>query len=261
MKSLALPGFRLALGVTALWLGLIVVVPLTALALVAASNTVEGFWNTAFSARALAAYRLTFGVALAAALVNGALGLLIAWILVRYAFPGKRIVDALIDIPFALPTAITGLAFASLYSYNGFIPIGSGRIAIVIVLTFISLPFVVRTVQPVLEDLGADAEEAALSLGASRWQTFRLVILPNIVPALLTGIALAFARAIGEYGSIIFVSGNIPFESEIASLLIVGQLEQYKYAGAAAIAVVLLAASFAANGLINVLAQWSRRHE
>jgi sulfate transport system permease protein len=256
MKRVPLPGFRLALGATAAWLGLIVVIPLAALAFVAASNSAEGFWSTAFSPRAIAAYQLTFGVALGAAIVNAFLGLLLAWILVRYSFPGKKLVDALIDIPFALPTAITGLAFATLYTST----LGSGRFAIVVVLTFISLPFVVRTLQPVLEDLGTDAEEAALSLGASRWQTFRLIILPSILPALLTGVALAFARSIGEYGSVIFVSGNIPFESEIASLLIVGQLEQFKYAGAAAIAVVLLAASFALNGVINLLAQWSRRH-
>jgi sulfate transport system permease protein len=253
------------MGATLASLTFIVLLPLAGLFVVASSMTAEEFWSTVTSPRALAAYQITFGGALAAALINGFVGLVLAWVLVRYTFPGKRVIDALIDIPFALPTAVTGLAFASLYSQNGWLgqvglALVNSRISIVVVLTFISLPFVVRTLQPVLEDLGTDSEEAALSLGAGRWQTFRLVVLPHLIPALLTGVALAFARSVGEYGSVVFVSGNIPFQTEIASILILEQLEQYRYAGAAAIAVVLLVASFAINGLINVLALRSRRH-
>lgn len=270
MSRRTLPGFRRTMGATLVWLGLLVLVPLASLFFMAASLSPAEFWGAVSSPRALAAYRITFGASLAAALLSGAIGLLLAWVLVRYHFPGRNLIDGLIDIPFALPTAVAGLTFATLYGPEGWFgrllaPLGLELVhtpaAVVWVLTFVSLPFVVRAVEPVLADLGPETEEAARSLGATRWQTFRYVIFPSVMPALLTGVALAFARAVGEYGSVIFVSGNIPFRTEIASVLIVHHLEQYKYGAAAAVAVVLLAASFLINGAINLLSRWSRRHE
>lgn len=264
------PGFRWTLGATLLWLGLIVLAPLGSLFVAASELTPAGAWRIVSAPRALAAYRLTFGAALIAALANGAIGFLIAWVLERRPFPGRRLVDALIDIPFALPTAVAGLTYASLYGEHGWIgrflaPLGIRAVhnppAIVLVLTFVSLPFVVRTLQPVIESLGVESEEAARSLGASRGQTFRWVVFPSLLPALLTGMTLAFARAVGEYGSIVFVSGNIPYETEIASLLIVGHLEEYDFAGASAVAVVLLSASLAINGAVTLLSRWGRRHD
>lgn len=265
-----LPGFKLTMGATLAWLLLIVLIPLSSAFVTASSLSFRAFWEAVANPQAIAAYKVTFGAALVAALVNGAVGLLLAWVLVRYEFPGKNVLNSLIDIPFALPTAVAGLTYASLYAADGWIgrflhPLGieavHSRLAVVVVLTFVSLPFVVRSVQPVLEDMGAEAEEAAGSLGATRWQTFRWVTFPTLAPALLTGVALAFARAVGEYGSVIFVSGNKPYETEIAPLLIMHKLEQFKFADAAAIAVVLLFASFLINGAINVLSRWSRRYE
>lgn len=270
MAARTLPGFRLTMGATLAWLALIVLIPLASLFVTASSLSLGEFWKVVWSPRAVAAYKLTFGAALVAALANGVIGLLLAWVLVRYRFPGRNLVDGLIDIPFALPTAVAGLTFASLYAEQGWIgrflvPLGIKAVhtplAVGVVLVFVSLPFVVRAVQPVLEDLGTESEEAAESLGATRAQSFRWVIFPSLLPALLTGIALAFARAVGEYGSIVFVSGNIPYKTEIASLLIMGQLEEYNFAGAAAIAVVLLFASLLVNGAINLLSRWGRRHE
>jgi sulfate/thiosulfate transport system permease protein len=269
MTRRTLPGFRLTMGATLAWLGILVLIPLASVFVSASALTWEGFWRVVASPRALASYRLTFGASLIAALVNGGVGLLLAWVLVRYDFPGRRLVDALIDIPFALPTAVAGLAYSSLYAADGWIgrflsPLGikavHSRLAVVIVLVFVSLPFVVRSLQPVLEDLGREPEDAADSLGATRWQTFRWVTFPALAPALLTGVALAFARAVGEYGSVVFVSGNLPMKTEIAPLLIMGQLEQFSFAGASAIAVVLLLTSFLINGAVNLLSRWSKRH-
>ena len=263
-----IPGFGLTLGFTLFYLSTIVLLPLTAVFLRAAGMGWADFAAVAFSDRALAAYRLSFGAALIAALVNGVFGLLTAWVLVRYSFPAKRIVGAIVDLPFALPTAVAGIALTALYASNGWIgswlePLGIQvafqPLGVTVALVFIGLPFVVRTVEPVLEDLGVDVEEAAASLGATRWQTFRRVILPTILPALATGFALAFARGVGEYGSVIFIAGNMPYKSEIAPLLIVTQLEQYNYAGATAIAVVMLVVSFAALLGINLLQAWGRR--
>lgn len=257
-----LPGMRLSLGITTAYLGLFVVIPLVACFAKSVSLSPGEFLAAVNTPRARAAYALTFGCSFAAAGINLALGLVIAWVLVRYEFPFKRLADSLVDLPFALPTAVAGLVYASLYVPSGWfgqflVPMGIKgaytRFGIVLVLTFIGLPFVVRTVQPVLESFDADSEEAAASLGATRWQTFSRVLFPPLVPALTTGFALAFARALGEYGSVIFVSGNIPFRTEIAPKLIVEQLEQYAYAEATAIAAVLLLASFALLGIINLL--------
>ena len=262
-----LPGLTLSLGYTIFYLSLLVLVPIAACFLKASSLTFEEFWAAVWTDRARAAYLLTFGAAFVAAVANAVLGLLLAWVLVRYTFPGKRIVDSLIDLPLALPTAVGGLVYASLYVKKGWlgqylVPLGIqaaySRLAIVLVLVFIGLPFVVRTVQPVLEDLDAEAEEAAASLGASRWQSFRRVILPPLYPALLTGFALAFARSLGEYGSVVFVSGNMPYKTEIAPVLIVARLQEFAYGEATAIAVVLLAISFAMLVLINLLERWSK---
>lgn len=270
MKRQNIPGFKTTMGVTLFWLGLIVLVPLSSVVWTSWSLTWSEFWRTVWSPRAVAAYKLTFGASLAAAGVNAGIGLLIAWVLARYEFFGKNIMNALIDVPFALPTAVAGLTYSSLYASNGWFgrflhPLGieavHTRLAVGIVLTFISLPFVVRTLQPVFEDLGADSEEAAQSLGATRWQTFRFVIFPSILPALLTGVALAFARAVGEYGSVVFVSGNLPMKTQIAPLLIMEKLEEFNFPGASAIALVLLVASFIINGGINVLSKWSKRYE
>ncbi|MDW7711713.1 MAG: sulfate ABC transporter permease subunit CysT [Deferrisomatales bacterium] len=264
-----LPGFGPALGFTVAYLGLIVLLPLSALLLKAASVSWPEFWGTVSSPRVVASLRVTFGAALAAALVNGVLGLLTAWVLVRYPFPGRRLVDALVDLPFALPTAVAGITLTFLFAGNGWLgrwlePLGIKvaytPLGIVVAMTFIGLPFVVRTVQPVLEELDAAVEEAAACLGASRWQTVRRVVLPALVPALLTGFALAFARAAGEYGSVIFIAGNMPMVSEITPLLIVTKLEQYDYAGATVLASVMLALSFAMLLFINLLQAWSRRY-
>ncbi|HEU4621389.1 MAG TPA: sulfate ABC transporter permease subunit CysT [Burkholderiaceae bacterium] len=263
-----LPGFGLTLGYTLFYLGLIVLIPLAALVFKAASLSLEQFWTTVTSARVLASYRLTFGASLIAALVNLIFGLIVAWVLVRYQFPFKRLVDAIVDLPFALPTAVAGIALTALYAPNGLIgawlaPLGIKvaftPLGVVLALIFIGLPFVVRTVQPVLEEAERELEEAAAMLGATRLQTFVRVILPTITPALLTGFALAFARAIGEYGSVVFIAGNLPMVSEIAPLLIIGKLEQYDYAGATAVAVVMLAVSFALLLVINLLQGWQQR--
>lgn len=256
----AIPGFGLTLGITIFWLSLIVFVPLSALFLRAGSGGWDHFVAAAFSERAVAAYRVSFGTALIAASINAVFGLLIAFVLVRYDFFGKRLVSALVDLPFALPTAVAGIALTAIYADTGWVgslaaPYGIQLAykpqGIVIALVFIGLPFIVRTVEPVLADLGRDAEEASATLGANRWQTFRHVVLPEIMPALITGFALAFARGVGEYGSVIFIAGNMPFESEISPLLIVTSLEEYDYAGATGIAVVMLLASLAVLLLIN----------
>ena len=239
--------------------------PLSAIFLKAAGLGPHEFVAVAFSRRALAAYQLSFGAAALAAAINGVFGLLVAWVLVRYDFPGKRIVSALVDLPFALPTAVAGIALTALYAPTGWIgrwlpvKVAFTPLGVVVALTFIGLPFVVRTVEPVLADLGRDVEEAAATLGAGRWQTFARVVLPAIVPALVTGCALAFARGVGEYGSVIFIAGNLPYRSEIAPLLIVQQLEQYDYAGATAIAATMLTASFAVLLAINLLQASERR--
>jgi sulfate transport system permease protein len=265
-----LPGFGLAMGFTLLYVSLIVLLPLSAAVLKAASVSGATFWATVTSPRVLASYRLSFGASVASALVNMVFGLLIAWVLVRYHFPGRRLVDALVDLPFALPTAVAGIALTAVYSQEGWIgrhlqPFGIkaafSPLGIVIALTFIGLPFVVRTVQPVLQDLDVELEEAAASLGASQWQTWSRVIAPMLLPAVLSGFALAFGRALGEYGSVVFISGNMPMRTEITPLLIITKLEQYDYAGATGIAVVMLAASFVLLLTINGLQWWSRRHQ
>jgi sulfate transport system permease protein len=265
-----LPGFGITLGFAVAYLSIIVLLPLSALVLRPATLGLDGFLGVLTDSRVLAALRLSFGAAAIAALVNAFFGLIVAWILVRYDFPGKRIVDALVDLPFALPTAVAGIALATIYAPNGWIgglvaPLGLKiaftPLGVLLALIFIGLPFVVRSLQPVLQDLDKEVEEAAVSLGANRAQTFRLVILPAILPALLTGFALAFARAVGEYGSVIFIAGNMPLVSEIAPLLIVIKLEQFDYAGAAAIGVIMLAASFLILLVINLVQRWSRRHE
>jgi len=264
-----LPGFGLTLGYTVLYLSLIVLIPISALFFKTFTITWEQFWLAISSPRVLASYRLTFGASLIAALVNLVFGLLVAWVLVRYKFPGKKIVDALVDLPFALPTAVAGISLTALLAGNGWVgqylePMGI-KLAftpagVVIALIFIGIPFVVRTVQPVLEDFEKELEEAAASLGATRLQIFIHVILPHIAPALLTGFAMAFARAIGEYGSVIFIAGNMPMVSEITPLIIVGKLEQYDYAGATAVAVVMLLVSFVLLLVINGLQAWQRRN-
>lgn len=263
-----IPGFGLTMGLTLAWLSLIVLIPLSTVFIRSAGMGFAQFLEAGFAPRAVAAYGISFGTAFAAALVNAVFGLLTAWVLVRYQFPGKRIVNALVDLPFALPTAVAGIALTAIYAGNGWVgqffePLGIKLaytpVGITLALVFIGLPFIVRSVEPVLEDLSVEVEEAALSLGARPWQVFVRVILPAILPALLTGFALAFARGVGEYGSIIFIAGNMPFKSEIAPLLIVTQLEQYDYAGATAIATVMLIASFAILLFINLLQSWSRR--
>ena len=263
-----LPGFGLTLGYTLACLCLVVLIPLSALVLKTFALSWEAFWAAVSSPRVVASYRLTFGASLIAALVNVVFGLLVAWVLVRYTFPGKKIVDALVDLPFALPTAVAGISLTALLAENGWLgqylaPLGIklafNPAGVVIALIFIGLPFVVRTVQPVLEDTEAELEEAAASLGAGRLQTFLRVILPAIAPALLTGFAMAFARAIGEYGSVIFIAGNVPMVSEITPLVIIGKLEQYDYPGATAVAVVMLVFSFVLLLVINGLQGWQRR--
>jgi sulfate/thiosulfate transport system permease protein len=267
-KNTVLPGFGPALGYTMLYLSVIVLIPLSALFFKTATLTWDQFVVAVTSARVVASYRVTFGSALCAAGVNGVFGVLVAWVLVRYRFPGKQLIDALVDLPFALPTAVAGITLASVYSPNGWlgqylephgIKVAFTSLGIMVAMIFIGLPFVVRTVQPVLEELDHEIEEAASCLGANRWQTFCRVIFPTMLPAILTGFALAFARAVGEYGSIIFIAGNMPMVSEITPLLIITKLEQYDYAGATAIASVMLIASFLMLLTINLLQKWSRR--
>jgi sulfate transport system permease protein len=263
-----LPGFGLSLGYTLTYLALIVLIPLSAVFLKTASLSAEQFWAIASAPRVVASYKISFGTSLIAAAINSVFGLIFAWVLVRYSFPGKRLVDALVDLPFALPTAVAGIALSAIYAGNGWIghllePLGVKvaytPLGILVALTFIGLPFVVRTVQPILEDLDTEIEEAATSLGANRWQTFRHVVLPIILPALITGFALAFARAVGEYGSVIFIAGNIPMVSEITPLIIITKLEQYDYVGATTVATVMLVFSFILLFAINGLQAWTAR--
>jgi sulfate/thiosulfate transport system permease protein len=263
-----LPGFGLSLGFTLFYLSVVILVPLAALVLRPWSLGWSGFVAEVTAPRVLAALRLSFGAAAIAAAINTVFGLIVAWVLVRYRFPGKRILDALVDLPFALPTAVAGIALSTLYSANGWLgaplaklglKVAYTPLGVVVALTFIGLPFVVRTLQPVLADMGRDAEEAAATLGASRWQSFRRVVFPALAPALTTGAALAFARAVGEYGSVIFIAGNLPMVSEIAPLLIVIKLEEFDYAGAAAIGLVMLGISFLMLLALNLLQSWNRR--
>jgi sulfate transport system permease protein len=268
-KASALPGFGVTFGITVAYLSLVVLIPLAATFLKTASLDATRFLAVVTAPRVLAAYRLTFGAALSAALINVVFGMLVAWVLVRYPFPGRRLVDAIVDLPFALPTSVAGISLAAVYAQNGWIgrwlaPLGLkvafGPLGVLVALTFIGLPFVVRTVQPILEDFEREQEEAAACLGATRAQTFVRVVLPALAPALATGFALAFARALGEYGSVIFIAGNVPMKSEVVSLLIVTKLEQYDYAGATALAVVMLTASFLMLLVINALQWgWQRR--
>ena len=263
-----LPGFNITLGFTITYLSLIVLIPLSALIFKTFSLSLEQFWAAVTGPRVMASYRLTFGASFLAALVNGVFGLLLAWVLVRYDFVGKKFIDAMVDLPFALPTAVAGISLTALLAGNGWvgqylepwgIQLAFNPNGVVIALIFIGLPFVVRTVQPVLEDAEKELEEAATCLGANRWQTFHRVIFPTIAPAMLTGFAMAFARAIGEYGSVIFIAGNMPMVSEITPLIIVGKLEQYDYAGATAVAMVMLVISFVLLLVINALQAWQRR--
>ncbi len=265
-----LPGFGLTLGYTVFYVGLLVLLPLFAMVLKASTQGLDAFWQAVSDDRALAAYWLSFTTALAGASINAVFGVLVAWVLSRYEFPGKSLLDALVDLPFALPTAVAGIALTAVYSENAWlgstlmslgVKVAFTQLGIILALTFIGIPFVVRTVQPVLEELDTDVEEAAALLGAGRFATFRRVILPSLVPAILTGFALAFARALGEYGSVVFISGNMPMKTEITPLLIVTKLEQYDYAGATAIATVMLGASFLLLLGINLLQRWARRAE
>jgi len=262
-----LPGFDLALGFALLYIGLIVLIPLSAAFLKTFTLSWPQFIAATTSPRVLASYRLTFGASFAAALLNAFFGLIIAWVLVRYRFPAKRVVDALVDLPFALPTAVAGIALTAIYAGNGWIgkwlpfKVSYSPLGVFVALVFIGLPFVVRTVQPVLEDVNRELEEAAATLGANRWQTFTKVVFPIVMPALLTGFALAFARALGEYGSVIFIAGNMPMISEITPLLIITKLEQYDYAGATAIAVVMLVSAFVLLLVINALQAWARKRQ
>lgn len=268
-RSNVIPGFGLTMGFTLFYMSMLILIPLGGLVLFTASMGWEGFWQSITDPRVVSSLRLSFGASFLAAIINGFFGLIVAWVLVRYTFPFKKVVDALVDLPFALPTAVSGIALVTIYSQNGIIgryvePLGFQIaftwIGIVIALTLIGLPFVVRTVQPALEDLEKELEEASASLGASRWQTFRRVIYPAIQPSLLTGFAMALARAIGEYGSVIFIAGNMPYKTEIAPLLIVIKLEQFEYTGATAIAVVMLIAAFLILLFINLIQWWSRRY-
>jgi sulfate transport system permease protein len=265
-----LPGFGLTLGFTVFYLSLIVLIPLSALFIKTASASWEHIWQTISNPRILASFKLTFTASLVAAVANAFFGFIVAWMLVRYDFWGKRIVDAIVDLPFAMPTAVSGIALTTIYSSRGWIgqwlePMGIKvaytPIGIMIALTFIGLPFVVRTLQPALEDLEAEVEEAAASLGASRWKTFHRIIMPTILPALLTGFSLSFARALGEYGSVVFIAGNLPMKTEITPLLIIMKLEEYDYTGATAIAVVMLIASFFMLFVVNVLQWWASRRQ
>jgi sulfate transport system permease protein len=269
-KFNALPGFGLTLGFTLCYLSALVLIPFAALIIRTCELSWADFWRLATTARALAAYRLTFGASLVAAVANAIFGTLLAWVLVRYDFPGRRLIDAMVDFPFALPTAVAGLTLSSLFAGNGWlgrylVPLGiKGAftpLGVVIALTFVGLPFVVRTLQPVLQNLEREVEEAAATLGAGRLRTMANIIAPTVLPAVLTGFALAFARAIGEYGSVVFISGNLPFKTEIAPFLIVMRLEEYDYTGAIAMAVVLLVFSFLVLGAINLLEHWSNRFQ
>jgi len=264
-----LPGFGISMGYAVLYLSVLVLIPLAALPIKSAGLGWQGFWDAVTAPRVVASYKLTFGASFIAALVNLVFGTVVAWVLVRYRFPGKKILDALVDLPFALPTAVAGIALTALYSQKGWLggplsdwfglKVAFTPLGIVIALIFIGVPFVVRTVQPVLEDVEREIEEAAASLGADRWQTFRRVLLPTVMPALMTGFALAFARAVGEYGSVVFIAGNMPMVSEITPLLIISKLEQFDYAGAAAIATVMLVLSFVLLLIINLLQGWQAR--
>ena len=267
-KSSIIPGFGLSMGFVILYLSLIVLIPLSGIILKSADMNWQMFWQTVTSRRVLASYRLTFAAALIAASIDAVCGLLTAWVLVRYPFPGRKFIDALVDLPFALPTAVAGISLTAIYSPNGWIGQWLHKIGIksafsplgvVIAMTFIGLPFVVRAVQPILEDLDREIEEASASLGANRLQTFGKVLFPSLLPAVLTGFAMSFARALGEYGSVVFISGNMPMRTEITSLLIMTKLEQYDYAGATAIALTMLAASFVLLLIINVLQAWNRK--
>ena len=267
-RQRVLPGFGLALGITLAYLGLVILIPLSAIPLRTAGMGWERFVEVVTSPRALAAYRLSFGTALAAATINVVFGVIVAWVLERYAFPGKRLIDGLVDLPFALPTAVAGIALTTLYSGNGWLggviepaglKIAYTPVGVVVALTFVGLPFVVRSVQPVLADLGPELEEAAASLGAGRLRTFRTILLPKLVPAAVSGFTLAFARGLGEYGSVIFIAGNLPMKSEIVPLLIVIRLEEFDYAAATGIAFVFLAMSFVTLLAINLLSWWRSR--
>jgi sulfate transport system permease protein len=266
-RHTVLPGFDLALGFALLYTSLIVLIPLSAAFLKTFTLTWQQFLEATTTPRVVASYRLTFGASFLAALLNAFFGLIVAWVLVRYQFSGKRLIDALVDLPFALPTAVAGIALTAIYAQNGLIgqwlpfKVSYTPLGVWVALVFIGLPFVVRTLQPVLEDVNREFEEAATTLGASRWQTFTRVIFPILMPALLTGFALAFARALGEYGSVIFIAGNMPMVSEITPLLIITKLEQYDYAGATAIAVVMLVAAFVLLLVINLLQAWARNHQ
>ncbi|MFM7507314.1 MAG: sulfate ABC transporter permease subunit CysT [Rubrivivax sp.] len=266
-RHTVLPGFDLALGFALLYISLIVLIPLSAAFLKTFTLTWPQFLDATTTPRVMASYRLTFGASFLAAALNAVFGLLVAWMLVRYSFPGKRIVDALVDLPFALPTAVAGIALTAIWAQNGLLgqwlpfKVSFTPIGVWVALVFIGLPFVVRTVQPVLEDVNRELEEVAATLGATRWQTFTKVVFPIVMPALLTGFALAFARALGEYGSVIFIAGNMPMISEITPLLIITKLEQYDYAGATAIAVVMLVVSFVLLLVINLLQSWARRRQ
>ena len=268
VQKTIIPGFGLTFGITVSYLSLLVLLPLSALILKASGLTWEQFWNTISDERVVASYRLSFGAAFVAALTNVVFGVIVAWVLVRYRFPGRSVVDAMVDLPFALPTAVAGIALTALYAPNGWLgsrlePLGIkvayAPLGVTVALIFIGMPFVVRTIQPVLEELGKDVEEAAASLGANRWQTIRRIIIPELWPAILTGFALAFARGVGEYGSVVFISGNLPMKTEITPLLIITKLEQYEYAEATAIATVMLAASFVLLLTINLLQRWITR--
>jgi sulfate transport system permease protein len=268
-KLRVLPGFKMTLGFTLFYLGLIVLIPLSAVFWKTSSLTWSEFWHTVTMPAAMASYRLTFGASFLAALVNACFGFVVTWVLVRYQFFGKRLVDALVDLPFALPTAVAGITLATLYAKAGWLgrwlePLGikvaNGQLGVFVALTFIGLPFIVRTVQPILEDLDPELEEAAASLGANRWQVFWRVILPMLAPALLTGFTLAFARALGEYGSVIFIAGNIPLHTQITPVVIMGELDMFDYAKGTAIAVVMLVISFVLLLSVNVLQWWTNRH-
>ena len=268
VKPSVLPGFGPTMGFTLFYLGLIVLLPLAALILKSATMSWADFYAAVTTPRVMASYRLTFGTSLIGASINAVMGFIVAWVLVRYSFPGKRILDAVVDLPFALPTAVSGIALTTIYSSNGWIgsllePLGIkaafSPLGVTIAMTFIGLPFVVRTLQPALEELEIETEEAAASLGASRLQTFRRVLFPSLLPALLTGFALAFARALGEYGSVVFISGNMPMRTEIVALQIITKLEQYDYKGAAALGTVMLLVSFVLLLVINLLQRWASR--
>lgn len=268
-KIRVLPGFKLTLGFTVFYLGLIVLIPLAAVFWKTSTLTWQEFMKDVTSPQAMASYRLTFGASFLAALVNLVFGLIVAWVLVRYQFRGRRLLDSLVDLPFALPTAVAGITLATLYAPNGWIgrllvplhiKVAYTQLGIFVALTFIGLPFIVRTVQPILEDVDPEIEEAAASLGANRWQTFWRVILPTLTPALITGFSLAFARALGEYGSVVFISSNIPMKTQITPLLIMSKLEQFDYPGATALAVVMLVVAFVLLLAVNILQWWTNRH-